>query len=232
MWRRVLLPILLLVPMLGAGGYLAGWWKPSPAWDPLAPLDIRAEPNPVTRLKILRLNARPSLCQAALDASEVRLVRVADQPSDRGCPLRDAVRLRGQSAALAPSAPMVTCPLAVAWLMFERHSLQPAARAQFGEPVARVRHLGSYACRNVYGRAQGRRSRHATADALDIAAFTLAGGREIALPGDWGHGPPGAFLRALRDGACRWFSAVLGPEHNAAHRDHFHLERGSWRRCA
>jgi hypothetical protein len=44
-------------------------------------------------------------------------------------------------------------------------------------------------------------------------------------------GAEAAFLRSLRDGACGWFRAVLGPDYNAAHRDHFHFDMGPWRAC-
>nr|WP_328730168.1 extensin family protein [Falsiroseomonas algicola] len=30
----------------------------------------------------------------------------------------------------------------------------------------------------------------------------------------------------MRDGACRWFRAVLSPDYNAAHADHFHFDMG------
>ena len=60
----------------------------------------------------------------------------------------------------------------------------------------------------------------------------LADGREVSLARDWDDpGPRGTFLHAARDGACRVFDAVLGPEYNALHRDHFHLDRGPWRAC-
>nr|MBA3526869.1 extensin family protein [Sphingomonas sp.] len=45
-----------------------------------------------------------------------------------------------------------------------------------------------------------------------------------------------AFLREVRDGACRLFPTVLSPDYNAAHRDHLHLDvanRGTagWTLC-
>ena len=43
--------------------------------------------------------------------------------------------------------------------------------------------------------------------------------------------PKADFLRQVRDGACHGFSVVLGPDYNAAHRDHFHLDRGHYRVC-
>jgi len=36
--------------------------------------------------------------------------------------------------------------------------------------------------------------------------------------------PEANFLHAAFDGACKTFGTVLGPESNAAHRDHFHLD--------
>ncbi|WP_240636123.1 extensin family protein [Caldimonas tepidiphila] len=96
-----------------------------------------------------------------------------------------------------------------------------------------LEHYGSYACRNVYGRTEGRRSRHATADALDVAGFVLADGRRIRVQQHWHEGDDVAarFLREVHRGACRFFDGVLGPGYNVAHRDHLHLERGPSRIC-
>lgn len=233
MLRRVVILLLLLSLLAPAGLYVSGLWRPPPRWDPWAVLDIRDTPNLVTPWKLARLEREPAACFAALEQSGLAIARLPDRASDSGCPLENTVRLEGGRAALSPAGPVVTCPLAVAWAMFERHALQPAARAHFGQGVRAVRQLGTYNCRNVYHRAEGRRSQHATANAIDIAGFTLADGRAITLLRDWeGEGPEAAFLRDARDGACRFFKAVLGPDYNAPHRDHFHLDRGRWSRCS
>ena len=89
----------------------------------------------------------------------------------------------------------------------------------------------------MYGRSQGDFSEHATADAIDIAAFVMADGYSVSVLKDWtGEDKDSRFLRDVRDGACGLFSTVLSPDYNAAHRDHFHLdqaERGAtgWRAC-
>ena len=233
MIRRLLAWLLLLLPLLAGIAYWQGVWRPPPRWDPAAPLDFRAEPNFLTGLKLARLQSQPESCFAAFAASAMPVARVADRESGQGCPIRNALRLQGSQVEFSPNRPVVTCPLAAAWALFEHHALQQAALAHLGSRVTAVRHLGSYNCRNVYGRAQGRRSQHATANALDIAGFTLADGRSVMLPRDWDAADGrGAFLRAARDGACRSFRAVLGPDYNAAHRDHFHLDRGPWTRCS
>jgi hypothetical protein len=126
----------------------------------------------------------------------------------------------------------LSCRSAVSLALWEFHVVQPAAREHFGTRVKRLEHAGTYACRNVYGRKDARLSRHATADAIDVTAFHLESGRRVRVERDWGSGgADGQFLRQVRNGACRVFDAVLGPEYNTAHRDHFHLDRGGWRVC-
>lgn len=202
-----------------------------PDWDPRRPLDLTAPPNALTGLKLHWMTARPEACFAAFAASGIPVTRVADRRSGEGCAIENAVRLTGTLRAL-PADPVTTCPLAAAWVLFERNTLQPAARAHLGTEVAGLRHFGTYACRNVNHAAAGRRSEHATANAIDIAGFVLRDGREVRLATAWpGSGPEAAFLRSVRDGACRWFRAVLGPDYNAAHQDHFHFDMGPWRLC-
>ncbi|MBP0446814.1 extensin family protein [Roseomonas sp. SSH11] len=229
MRRRVLLillPVLALLLLVLPRAVML-----PPAWNPLAPLDLREPPGLLTRYKLSRMAREPGLCAASFAHSGIPLQALPTQPIRDGCGIAEPVRLPTE-LRLSPSVPVVNCPFAAAWVIFERHGLQRAADRALGQQVTGMRHLGSYNCRNVYHREGGRRSQHATANALDIAGFTIADGRSIGLPRDW-DGPPPAntFLRAVRDEACRVFGAVLGPDYNAAHRDHFHLDRGGWGVC-
>nr|WP_185168210.1 extensin family protein [Pseudomonas sivasensis] len=223
--------VLLLLGGAVAVGVWRGW-VPLPAeWNPWAPLDVRASPNLLTRYKLGRLQEDPALCDEVLKTSGLRVSHQADTPADAACPLRNTLRVQGAEVALSSSF-LASCPLAVAFALFERHSLQPAAQAVFGQAVTRVDHLGSFACRNIYGRAEGRLSQHASANALDIAGFRLADGRSISVLKDWpGEGASARFLRQVRDGACDDFNVVLSPDYNAAHRNHFHLDMGRWWVC-
>lgn len=224
----------LLFVLLCAAAAIAVWrgWIEVPArWNPWAPLDVHAQPNLLTPFKLARLRNDPALCDQVLAGSGLRYSRQADSPASARCPLRNTLRVQGGDVALSSSF-LASCPLAVAYVLFDIHTLQPAAQRVFGEKVARIDHLGSFACRNVYGRAEGRLSQHATANALDIAGFRLAGGRRVSVLGDWDDdGDEGRFLREVRDGACKQFDTVLGPEYNAAHRNHFHLDMGRWQVC-
>lgn len=202
-----------------------------PSYNPWRPLDVREEPNLLTRFKLARLERDRQECAAVLARTDIAHTPVPDQTMGEGCGFEGAVRV-ARSRVSFGSDFVATCPLAVAWALFETHGLQPAARRRFGQEVTRVVHFGSYACRNVNHREMGRRSEHATANALDIAGFVLADGARITLAGDWdGNAARAAFLRDLRAEACRFFDVVLGPDFNEAHRDHFHLDMGRFRAC-
>ena len=223
--------VLLLLGGAFTVGVWRGWLPLPDAWNPWAPLDVRASPNLLTRYKLGRLQDDPALCDQVLKNSGLRVSHQADTPADAVCPLRNTLRVQGADVALSSSF-LASCPLAVAFALFERHSLQPAAQAVFGQSVTRVDHLGSFACRNMYNRAEGRLSQHASANALDIAGFRLADGRSISVLKDWsGEGDSARFLRQVRDGACDDFNVVLSPDYNAAHRNHFHLDMGRWWVC-
>ena len=179
----------------------------------------------------MALRNDPQLCDQALATSGLRTARQADSGANSTCPLTNVLRVQGGEVALSSSF-LASCPLAVAFALFERHGLQPAAMAVYGQKVTRVDHLGSFACRNMYGRESGARSQHATASALDIAGFRLADGRTVSVLKDWPKDDADArFLRQARDGACDMFSVVLSPDYNAAHRNHFHLDVGPWWIC-
>lgn len=203
-------------------------------WAPWAPLHVDDPVTPVTQLKLKRLDDDREACLAALDTvpeDGLSYTPLADYSPTASCPLTNVVRMQSSSVRFSQSF-VATCPLALAWVMYERHALQPAAEAIMGSPVAQVDHVGSFACRNVYGRESGRRSEHATAEALDVVGFRFENGRQITLIRDWDdEGEVGEFLRAARDGACDTFGNVLGPDYNAAHADHFHLGMRGFRLC-
>jgi hypothetical protein len=87
-------------------------------------------------------------------------------------------------------------------------------------------HLGSFNCRRIADSPTW--SQHATANAIDIAGFTLADGTSIRVREDWNGAPAkAAFLRQVRDGACRVFTTTLSPDYNDAHADHFHFDQAA-----
>lgn len=245
-----LMPVLLIVAAVW--GARSGRIVVPERWNPWAPLRIDAQPNFLTRFKLARASDDRAACQAALAQAAMRLTPLEDRVTGENCGFDNAVRIERTSVAVGEPFSL-SCRAALSLAMWERHVLQQAAQAQLGSRVKRIEHFGSYACRNLYGESGRRRSQHATADALDVAGFVLEDGRHISVVGDWERGagvqaadvpagdavaqevapstPESRFLRQVHDGACDYFDAVLGPEYNRAHADHFHFDRGRARVC-
>ena len=199
--------------------------------NPWASLDIEQPPNFLTEYKLARLDGDAARCRGLLADADLRHTPVADRDNGGGCFFKDAIQIAGTGVSYGSSV-IVTCRMAVAMAMFERHVLQPAAQAHFQQPVVGLQHFGSYACRNVYSRKTGRLSEHAWGNAIDIAAFRLRDGRIVSVAKDWeGTGASAQFLRQSRQGACRFFKVVLSPDYNAAHRDHLHFDMARYSVC-
>lgn len=168
-------------------------------------------------------------CRSALAGAGFE-TEVLPDVRDGACGYRDGVELT--QSVHAYSAPVATrCAMAAALALWERDVVAPAARRYFGQDVMRIELAGpSYTCRPVAGTT--RLSEHARANAVDIGGFLLADGRLITVARGWrGTRAERAFLRAVRDGACGHFKAVLSPDYNRAHRDHLHFDRGPNRMC-
>ena len=235
--RRRAARAVLLATILGATAlalalaFQRGWlWVP-PEWSPWAAVDLESPPSVLTRYKLSRLSADRDRCEQVLADADMVYRWLPDTETGRACGVFDAVTIDRTTIEVGEPFSL-TCRAAVSLALWETHVLHPAAQAHFGVPVDRIEHFGSYSCRNVYGRPNATRSRHATAEAFDVAGFVLADGRRIRVLGDWGDESPEAeFLRDVRDGACRFFDGVLSPDYNDAHRDHFHFDRGPYRIC-
>jgi hypothetical protein len=196
---------------------------------PWKPFSLDQPIGLATAGKLARIGGDPVACRAALREGGVRFAE--GETRETGfCSTRNTVRAVGR---LAPAAPVMTCPLALDYALWERQVLAPAAREIMYSGLTRVDHYGTYACRTIYGRPGERPSAHARAAALDVAGFRFADGRRATVAADFrADDAKGRFVQMARNGACRVFGTVLGPDYNAAHRDHFHLEEGGWKKCA
>ncbi|MGO4571352.1 extensin-like domain-containing protein [Microvirga sp. 2TAF3] len=115
--------------------------------------------------------------------------------------------------------------------------VKPAAVMYFGVPVVDLK-AGSYSCRPRNNQRGAKTSEHAFGNALDVMAFILADGREVAVGKGWKGDPAEQdFLREAFVGACRYFTTVLAPGSDPFHYDHLHIDlarhdpRGTRRIC-
>lgn len=229
--RRALWWLLFLIVVGAAYLYGREYVRRHPQNVPWTALDLRDPVGRFTLRKLVSLGDQPAQCRAILTQAGIADAPV---PPKRGssapCGYGDGIRLaeRGRTIAFAPAGLITACPVAAALALLEREAVQPAASRHFASKVAAVEHAGSYSCRRLLGRAEGRFSEHATADAIDIIGFKLADGTRISVLRDWpSNGPKGAFLHDVRDGACELFATVLSPDYNAAHADHLHLDQAA-----
>lgn len=233
-WR--LIKWLILLGLMAATILTRPWEHLPPQWNPWEPLQLDHSMTPVTRWKLSQLQDDPAQCVAVLETAPqgwLSYTDLEDYTPVAGCPLSNVVRIR-QSGVSYSSPITVTCPLAVAWLMFEEQVMQPLAEEHLGARVARIDHFGSFACRNVYHRPTGRRSQHATANAFDVAGFRLEGGGNVTVLRDWDNPAQpsrSAFLRDVHSAACGYFGTVLGPDYNQPHENHFHFDMSGFGFC-
>jgi hypothetical protein len=130
----------------------------------------------------------------------------------------------GGRVAMRPAA-LLRCPMIPQVDRWVGEVVEPAARFHFGTSIAELKVAASYACRPINHQSGGRLSEHGYANALDVSSFILASGEVITVKGGW-YGTPRerAFLRDVQKGACERFTTVLGPNYDANHHDHFHMD--------
>jgi hypothetical protein len=222
--RLIVLALLLLIALFL---YMRGRQHPEDL--PWTPLDLGQPIGVFTGRKLAALAGNGPHCMALLNRAGVHFAALPGHWQSPQCGSDNLVRFAPGGAATIgyrPADMAANCAVSAGLAMWEWNIVQPAARRHFGHAVSSIEHLGTYSCRRMYGRASGPWSQHATANAIDVAGFTLADGTSISIVRDWnGGGAKAAFLREVRDGACRLFSTVLSPDYNAAHANHLHLDQ-------
>ncbi len=226
----VFLNALLAIGLVIFAGLHFAWIRIPPNFLPWAKIDLDSPPGWAPRFRINSLAADAEQCLATLARSRLSYRVVPGRPEKDGCSFEGGVRV-AQSHVAYNQPPQARCGV-VAGLYWYEQDLTNLAREIFHSDLARIEQWGTYACRNINTRPEGRRSQHARANAIDIAAFILTDGTTIHVARDWGADTPkGRFLEGAHKSACRYFNAVLSPRYNSAHRDHFHLDLGRARIC-
>lgn len=223
--RRLIFLVAVVAALALGWQQFQAWVAINPEKVPWTPLALSQPIGPFTVRKLGALVDDTPRCVALLKAAEVAYTLLPPRDADR-CGYDNAVTLGAGGAiapALAPADPGLSCPLAAAFVLWEREIVRPAAERYFKSHVKRIDHYGTYSCRNIAGGSN--RSEHSTANAIDIAGFRLVDGTRITVAADWaGADEKAAFLREVRDGACTLFGTTLSPDYNTAHADHFHFD--------
>ena len=215
---KTLLTVFIIVAVATVGYR----WLP-PYYNPFIPLTLDDPPGRIAQYKLRRLT--PEACASLLAQANQRDLIHTQPVADSGgaCPLNNVVRVRDFGPVGLNSSFLASCPLALSSALFISQQARPLTKRYTGSDLARIDHLGSFACRNIYHRPDARRSEHATAEALDIAAFRLANGERVTVLNGWKAAATQPWLKAMLSASCGYYGNGLGPEYNAAHANHFHL---------
>ena len=230
---RLLLPSVFILTILASTDAHASQLPPMPRPKPAS---IAPQPPPAPDLVAPADTDAASSCAKKLRDAGVVFSSVPDISGPGECGAVDVVRVEalqtkiGNRVALVPHA-TVRCAMAESLAAWIRDEVSPRLET----PEARLTAMSveaSFECRGRNRVGGARISQHGFGNAIDVNAFSFAGGKvfrltDVAADKD---------LRArLKDTACARFTTVLGPGSDGYHEGHIHLDiierRGGYRLC-
>jgi hypothetical protein len=123
---------------------------------------------------------------------------------------------------VALEAPVtLRCTMALELAHWIRDDLAPIAARQ-GAALSGLNGVGGQACRPRNRQPGGQLSEHASGNAFDLRALTLADRRVLRLDGT--EAETKAVRDEIRAAACARFRTVLGPGADSFHADHLHVD--------
>jgi hypothetical protein len=192
---------------------------PVPGLQPAKPAAIRVAPEDPEQF---------AACQAELKTLGTVFETAAPIDDGEGCGMSNPVVVREilPGIKLTPEATF-RCETALKLAHMTRETIIPAARialADKGELKA-IQQASAYVCRNRNSAATGKISEHAHGNAIDIAGLEFDKGSVPMVIAAQDDGTfPAAFQRSLNAAACLYFTTVLSPGSDDAHKDHLHLD--------
>lgn len=176
-------------------------------------------------------------CRKALKKLGVTYRDIPRIDDGGGCGIDYPVEVSGLPGGveLKPAAKL-NCAMAETFARWTRKELSPAARLRYLSGIKTIRQGSAYSCRTIGNRRGGTLSEHAKGNAIDIMDITLKNGKviDVARPSLFAIRKRG-LLNSVRGDACDYFSTVLGPGYDRAHKDHFHFDlkkrRSGYKAC-
>jgi hypothetical protein len=214
--------------------------KPKAAESPRkakpAPEEPPAAPAPPPKAPAERAPAAPPQpspadlyqdCQTQLRSAGVEF-EVLGKITDGRCTVETAVALISVSTpggkVELPGRPRMLCAFGLKFGRWIGETAAPIIAAHAGAALTAIDTGPGFECRARNGENSGKLSEHARGNAVDVVSFDLADRRRISV-GDTGLEEQLALaLKGLRTSACGYFTTVLGPGSNEAHKNHFHFD--------
>jgi hypothetical protein len=162
-------------------------------------------------------------CMSDLRAAKVDFVELGSV-SKEGCTV-GAIELDAVSSPFGnvsiPGKPIMVCAFARQFTTWVRDVAAPLTLAYLGSKLAAIETGPGLVCRTRYDKPGEKMSEHAKGDAIDIAAFRAEDGRRLSVK-DASASPQtdGVLMKTLRATGCGYFTTILGPGSNEAHKEH------------
>lgn len=176
-------------------------------------------------------------CEAELARHGVRFKLLDPIDEKNGCGAQRPLLVESLGKGISLTARITArCPLVLAIARWARETVAPAATLHLEAKLKAVGVGTTYQCRRRNNALTGKFSEHAFANGIDITGFTFESRDTVPIAGRPGSAAAErTFQAAARGAACAYFTTVLGPGTNAAHRDHLHLDlayrSGGYRLC-
>ena len=165
-------------------------------------------------------------CKAALSAAGARYDWIGTA-TEGECTIGNAVELlsvnNGTDMISFRQKPVMACDFAALMARWAGEVAGPVIAGHTGAQLQSITTGPGIVCRKRVGGAQTKISEHAKGNALDITGFGLSDNRSIQIMSELEKSEQLA-LKALRTSACGYFTTVLGPGANPAHKHHFHFD--------
>ncbi len=182
------------------------------------------------------ITAARAACSKLLTGLELKYKTVEAIGGPGGCGAAAPIEVSAVAGIVIEPPATLTCKFTKVLHRWARGALQQAAKAALDDRLVSLTNVASYTCRATRSERASRLSEHALSNALDISTFNFEKTGQVSVTVDWEPvdaadsnkelGDKATFLRYAHESACEVFSTVLGPDHNAFHKDHLHLDHG------
>jgi hypothetical protein len=207
--------------------------KPKPAETPAKPqspppapstVPTQAEPPPPPSPAELFQQCLSEMRGAGMEFSAL------DKATEGRCTIEGAVALQSVTTPSGkvelPDRPRVLCAFGVKFGRWIAEAAAPIIAAHAGASLKAIATGPGFVCRNRNRESSGKVSEHARGNAIDVASFEFADRRRLTVGEPDLAGSLAVAMKGLRTSACGYFTTVLGPGSNEAHKDHLHFDSG------
>jgi hypothetical protein len=169
-------------------------------------------------------------CLSDLKAAKVEF-RELGSLTREGCTVEGAVEVHAVASPFgtvsAPGKPTLTCLFARQFAAWVRDVGAPLTLAYMGSKLTAIQTGPGLVCRTRYDKPGEKISEHAKGNAIDVMAFALENGKTLTVKDSSASARiDGVLMKTFRATGCGYFTTILGPGSNDAHKEHLHFDIG------